>query len=67
MAWIFEWPNKMTYSSLAFSSETLLKLAPFLGRQATNSTSNTSVALAQKGSVSDLFHSRKKKIFMIIV
>jgi len=37
--------KKVTYSSLALSSETLPKLEPFLGRQATNSTSKTSVAL----------------------
>lgn len=36
-----------TYSSLALSSETLLRLEPFRGLQATNSTSNISVALHQ--------------------
>lgn len=51
--------KKITYSSLALSSDTLLKLAPFLGRQATSSTSNTSVALAQNDAISDLFHSKK--------
>jgi len=34
-----------TYSSLALSSETLPTLAPFLGLQATNSTSKIKVAL----------------------
>lgn len=33
------------YSSLALSSETLPTLAPFLGLQATNSTSKIKVAL----------------------
>jgi hypothetical protein len=35
----------MSYSSLAFSSDTLPKLEPFLGLQATSSTSKIRVAL----------------------
>jgi hypothetical protein len=35
----------ISYSSLAFSSDTLPRLEPFLGLQATNSTSKMRVAL----------------------
>lgn len=38
----------MSYSSLAFSSDTLPRLEPFLGLQATNSTSKMSVALQKQ-------------------
>lgn len=38
-------PTADTYSSLALSSETLLRLAPLRGLQLTNSTSKMSVAL----------------------
>jgi len=48
-----------TYSSLALSSETLPTLAPFLGLQATNSTSK--IKVASVAITKNLNYKNKKK------